>query len=120
MKVLANGFAHFIVRVCEEVFGRRQILFLWLQVELSSVRRDDDAGIHDRRSLYPALFNRMTQVAVRVISCVADVAHRGEAGLPHRHAVAAAFDRKTRGGIKLPRLVALSMVPPVEDLLARV
>ena len=50
MNIFADGLEHFIARIGERVFRRRQIAFFRLQVKLPAIRRDDAPGIDHRRA----------------------------------------------------------------------
>src|SRR6202008_4344935 len=74
--------------------------FLRLEMELAAVDGNDDAGIDDGGTGNPTLLDGLAESGVGVIAGVADVAHGGEAGLQHGHAVPDALNGAVGSGIE--------------------
>src|SRR5262249_17950340 len=92
VNVLTNSFAHFVARISEKIFWGREILLLGLQVKLSTVNRNDDAGIDHRRAEDPTSVNGVAERRIRVVARITDIANGGETGLQHGLAVSDTLD----------------------------
>ena len=99
VNVFADGLEHFVVRVGERVFRRRQIAFFRLQMKLPAVRRDDAPGIHHGRTRHQAALDGFAQRRVGIVAGVADVAHRREARRQHVARIRNALDGAVRSRI---------------------
>jgi hypothetical protein len=97
--VFADGPAHFVVAVGEEVFGIVQRTSIRRDIpELAPKWPDDSSSEEESRPGYQIEPDRFFQVAVGIFSSVADVANRREPRFEHLARVVSAEQRAEGGG----------------------
>jgi hypothetical protein len=88
-------------------------------MELPAVRRDDNASIDDRRSLYPAVFNPLAKRGIGIIPRVANVPDGRKTRLQHGHAIPHPFNGTIGRGVQKRCEIVVAMIALGDDCQAQ-